>query len=157
MKLDNAKRAGRIRLFYMLIPLLVVIAAGVTYLVYDVKDLLYMMYAFIVLVIFFIIMGIFRFNYIVFYAGPDKIRVRFKSLTPFNSPSNSVVIKIEDFHSYEIKTSLMGYKKVLILFQKTPSGLAKYPGIGFSALTDAEIEKIKKALDLALLINKSKK
>ena len=102
-------------------------------------------------------MSIFRFNYIVFYAGPDKIRVRFKSLAPFNSSSNSVVIKTEDFHSYKIKYSLLGLKKVLILFQKTPSGLAKYPAIGFSALTDADIEKIKKALDLALLINKSKK
>ena len=157
MKLDNAKRASIIKLIYMLIPLLVLLAAAIVYLMYDVKDLRYMGLAFVVLVLFFLIMSIFKFNYIVFYAGPDFVRIRFKTLTPFSSPNNSIQIKSENFKKYEIASSLGGFRKILFLFQETPSGLAKYPGIGFSALTHDELDKIRKAFDLILALNKSKK
>ena len=157
MKLDNARRAGWIKFIYMLIPLIVLIAASAIYLFWDVKDLRYMAAAFVLLVLFFFSMSVFKFNYIVFYAGPDNIRIRFKKLTPFNSPNSSVQIKVENFKNYEIKTSLFGIRKVMFLYQKTASGLAKYPGIGFSALNSNEIAQIKKAFDLILVLNKSKK
>lgn len=157
MKLDNAKRAGWIKFIYMLIPLIVLIIASLVYLFYDVKDLRYMVAAFVILVLFFFGMSIFKFNYIVFYAGPDNIKIRFKNLTPFNSPNNSVKIKVENFKNYKIENSLFGIRKVLYLFQETQSGLAKYPGIGLSALNSSEIAQIKKAFDLILALNKSKK
>ncbi len=154
MKLDNAKRAGVIKLIYMLIPLLVVAAVAVIYLVYDVKDLSSMVIAFVVLLFFFLVMAVFRLNYIIFYAAPDKIVVRYKALTPFNSPSNSVQIKSNDFRKYELKTRLGGLKKTLYLYLQSPSGLAKYPGIGLGALKSGEIDKITKALDLIIAMNK---
>ena len=134
MKFDNAKRAGVIKLIYMLIPLLVVFSAVIMYMYFDAKDLRYMVFAFVGLVVFFFVMSILKYSYIVFYAGPDKITIRFKTLSPFNTPSNSVEIKVEEFKSYDIKTSIMGIKKTLVLYHQTPSGLAKYPGIGVSAL-----------------------
>lgn len=155
MKLDNARRAGFIKLMYMLIPLLVLVAASIVYLLFEVKDLRYMGLAFVVLVLFFLVMSIFKFNYIVFYAGPDKIQIRFKTLTPFNSPNNSVQIKAENFRNYEIVEKIGGAKKMLFLFQETQSGMAKYPGIGISALKNDEIDKIKKSFDLILTLNKS--
>jgi hypothetical protein len=154
MKFDNAKRAGIIKLIYMLVPLLVVFAAAITYMYFDAKDLRYMVFAFVGLLIFFFIMSIIKYSYIIFYAGPDKITIRYKTLSPFNTPSNSVKIKVEEFKNYEIKTSIMGIKKTLILYQQTPSGLAKYPPIGFSALKSDEIDKITKAFKLILAMNK---
>ena len=111
MKLDNAKRAGIIKLIYMLVPLLMVFSAALVYLYFDVKDLRYMVYAFVGLLLFFLAMSVLKFNYIVFYAGPDKITIRFKALSPFNTPSNSVQIKVDEFKSYEIKSSIFGIKK----------------------------------------------
>jgi len=157
MKLDNAKRAGFIKLIYMLIPLLVVLAAAIVYLLFDVKDLRYMGIAFGLVALFFFGMGIFKFNYIISYVGPDKIKIKFASLSPFNNPHNSVQIKAEQFHKFEIKSSLGGMRKVLILYQKTPSGLAQYPGIGITALKRDEIAQLKKAFDLILAINQQKK
>ena len=157
MKLDNAKRAGIIKLIYMLVPLLVVFSAALVYLYFDAKDLRYMVYAFVVLLLFFLIMAVLKFNYIIFYAGPDKITIRFKALSPFNTPSNSVQIKVGEFKSYEIKSSIFGIKKLLFLYQQTPSGLAKYPAIGLSALNGDEIDKITKAFELILTMNKKNK
>jgi hypothetical protein len=157
MKLNNTKRAGWIKMMYMLIPLLVVIAAAAVYLLYEVKDLRYMVLAFIVLLLFFAVMSIFKYSYIVFSAGPDNIQIRFKTLSPFNTPNNSVKIKSENFRNYEIKSSHFGLRKTLFLYQKSSGGLAKYPGIGFTALKEDQISEIKKAFDLILAINKSKK
>lgn len=157
MKLDNAKRAGLIKLVYMLVPLLMVFSAALVYLYYDVKDLRYMVYAFVGLLLFFLVMSVIKFNYIIFYAGPDKITIRFKALSPFNTPSNSVQIKVGDFKSYEIKSSIFGIKNMLFLYQQTPSGLAKYPAIGLSALNGDEIDKITKAFELVLAMNKDRK
>lgn len=156
MKLDNAKRAGFIKLIYMLVPLLFVIAAAVVYLLYEVKDLRYMLAAFIAIVLFFALMAVFRFTYIVLYVGPDKIQIRYKKLSAFNTPNSSVKMQSENFRNYELKNSFFGWVKVLYLFQETPSGLAKYPGIGVTALNRDELDKIKKAFDLILAMNKSK-
>ena len=155
MKLDNAKKAGSIRLIYMLIPLIVVVIIALVYLFYDVKDLRYMVFAFVGLLLFFLIMAILNYNYIIFYAGPDKVRVRYKGLSPFSASRNSVQINSNEFTQYEIKTSIFNIKKVLILHQQTPSGHAKYPSIGLSALNNSEINSIKKALDLVLMMNKN--
>ncbi len=153
MKLDNAKRAGIIKLIYMLIPLLVVAAIAVIYLVYDLKNLGLMAIAIGVLLFFFLVMAVFRLNYIIFYAGPNKITILYKTLSPFKSASNSVKIKATEFRSYKLKTSLGGIKKTLYLSLETPSGMAKYPGIGLSSLKKDEIANVTKALDLIIKIN----
>jgi uncharacterized membrane protein YdbT with pleckstrin-like domain len=155
MKLDNAKLAKKIRLIYMLIPLLIVAASALAYMYFDIKDLRYMVFAFILLLLFFIIMSIIRYNYIIYYAGPDKITIRYKSLSPLNTPSNSIQIKALELVNYKIKTALFGMRKVLYLYQQTSGGLAKYPGIGLSALKNKDIDIIKKSLDLILAINKN--
>lgn len=156
MKLDNAKRAGYIKLIYMAVPLIIVVAAALTYLFYDVKDLRYILIAIAVVALFFFIMSIFKFTYIVFYAGPDKIQLRFKKLSAFNTPNSSVKILAENLRNFEIVSSLKGMRTMLYLYQETPSGLAKYPGIGLTALSTADIDKIRKALELILAMNKSK-
>lgn len=157
MKLDNAKRAGSIKLIYMLVPLLVVITAAISYLFFDIKDLRYMVFAFVGLLLFFLVMAVLKYNYIIFYAGPDKIRIRYKGLSPFNTPSNSVQIKAKEFKNYEIATEIFGIRKILYLYQQTPSGLAKYPGIGLSALNNNEIDEITKSFKLILSMNRNKK
>jgi len=154
MKLDNSKRAIKIRLVYMLIPLLILTAGALVYLYFDIKDLRYMVLAFVLLLLFFLVMAILKFYYIIYYAGPDKIVVRFKSLSPLMSPSNSIQINSVDFANYKIKITLFGIKKMLYLYQQTLSGLAKYPAVGLSALTIKEVNEIKKSLDLILAINK---
>jgi hypothetical protein len=78
-------------------------------------------------------------------------------LAPFRTSNNSILIKSENFRKYEIKTSLFGLKKTLALFQETPGGLARFPKVSLTAMRSEDREKISKALDLILAINKAAK
>ncbi len=141
----------------MLIPLLAVAFVASTYLFTDVKDLKYILITFIFLVVYFVLMAIPGLYFVSFYAGPDKIRIRYKSLAPFRTSNNSILIKSENFRKYEIKTSLLGLKKTLTLFQETPGGLARFPIVSLTAMRAEDREKISKALDLILAINMAAK
>jgi hypothetical protein len=157
MELENTKKASKIRTVYMLIPLLAVAFVASTYLFTDVKDLKYILITFIFLVVYFVLMAIPGLYFVSFYAGPDKIRIRYKSLAPFRTSNNSILIKSENFRKYEIKTSLLGLKKTLTLFQETPGGLARFPIVSLTAMRAEDREKISKALDLILAINMAAK
>lgn len=156
MKLDNKSRAGRIKLFYMLIPFLIVTSAALIYLVGDSKDFIWAVLGGVTLLVFFVLMFVFKFYYIIFYAGPDKVQLKYKSMSPFPSQNSSVQIKSEQFHDYKITHSLLGIKKNIVLFLNTPGGVAAFPKISISALKKEEIDKIAKALDLIKQLNKSK-
>lgn len=155
MNLDNAKRASKIKVVAMLFPLLVVVAVALSYLLTEVKDLKYVLIAVVSLIIYFTVMAVLRLNFIAFYAGPDKIRVRYKSLLPFKTNNNSVQMKTENFHHYRIKATLGGLVKTLTLYQTTPGGVGKYPTIGISALNEAQLAQINKALNLILALKKT--
>jgi len=157
MELENTKKASKIRTVYMLVPLLAVAFVASTYLFTEVRDLKFILITFLFLVVYFVIMAIPGFYFISFYAGPDKIRIRYKSLAPFRTSNNSILIKSENFRKYEIKTSLMGLKNTLILFQETPGGLARFPKIHLTVFNSDEIQLITKSLDLIIAINKTPK
>ncbi len=153
MQLDNATRASKIRIIYMAIPSLVIIITALIYLLSDTKDfgLAIMMGG--VLVVFLIVMAILRFYYISIYIAPDKIRLRYKSLSPLPSEKNSILIKTEDFYNYKIKESFFGIKKSLVLSMKTPGGIANFSKVSLLSLSQAEINKITKALDILKIMN----
>lgn len=153
MKLDNKSRAGRIRLFYMLIPFLIVLSAALIYLVTDTKDFKWAVIGGACLLVFFVIMSFFKLYYISFYAGPDKVRLRFKSMSPFPTQNSSIQIDSGFFHDYKIEHKILGIKKIT-LYQDTPGGIAAYPKTSITALSKSEIEQICKALDLIKLLNK---
>lgn len=105
--------------------------------------------------LFFLAMALFKLYYISFYAGPDKVRLRFKSLSPFPTQNNSIVIDSPNFHDYKVEISWLGKRKFLTFLMQTPGGVAAYPRISISAFDTDEIEQIKKALDLIKQLNKA--
>ncbi|MCK9207100.1 MAG: hypothetical protein M0P66_08320 [Salinivirgaceae bacterium] len=157
MNIDNTRSASKIKTFYMLVPLLAVVFVAGVFLFTDVKDFKFILFAFLFLVIYFILMAIPGFYFVSFYAGPDKIRIRYKSLTPFRTNNNSIVIKSENFRKYDLKKSLFGKKKTLILYQETPGGLAKFPSVSLTLMNKQGIHQLIKALDLILALNKAPK
>lgn len=157
MKLDNARRAGKIKLLYLLVPFIVVVSTALVYLVYDSKEFIWAVYGGLTLLIFFTLMLFLRLYYITFYAGPDKVRLRYKSLSPFPTQNNSIQIDSGKFHDYKIEKSFLGKRKHIIFFVNTPGGVAAYPKTSISALNNVEIEQMKKALELIKQINKANK
>jgi len=157
MKVDNARRAGKIKLLYLAVPFIVVVAIALIYLVYDTKEFIWAVYAGLILLFFFSAMFFFRLYYITFYAGPDKIRLRYKSLSPFPTQNNSIQIDSGKLHDYKITNSFFGNRKHIVFYVNTPGGVAAYPRTSISALNNSEVEQITKALELIKKLNNSSK
>lgn len=115
--------------------------------------MVFIIIAAIIFILYFAVMAIFRFNYISFYAGPDKVRLRYKPLSPFPGQNNSIQINSKNFAGYKIKYRLGGLLKSIILMQKSPGGIAAYPNVSINSLNKPEIEKICKAMDLVNAIS----
>lgn len=154
MKLDNKAKAQKIRFIYFLVPFFIVITTALVFLISESKDFKWIILSGILFILFFIVMAVFRFYFISFYAGPDNIRLRYKSLSPLPSENNSIKIVSNEFHNYKITSSFFGKKQSLSLFVKTPGGIAAFQKISLMSLNKKQIEKIIKALDLVLSINK---
>jgi hypothetical protein len=85
-------------------------------------------------------------HYIYFSDNKDKIIIRYYSLKPLSQESHSIEIPKNEFVRYEIKSSMGGRKHKLILYQQTTKGIAKYPPVCLSALSQSEKTKIVEAL-----------
>jgi len=157
MQIDNKERASKIKLINMLIPLLVVIAMGILYLVTEIRDIKYAVIAVLLLISYFVIMAKIKPTFLSVFIGPDIMRFRFKSLSPFNTSNNTIQLKPAQFNRFEFKKVFFGLNKQIILYINSPSGLAKYPPISVSAVKATEIEKITKALQLIMAMNKAAK
>ena len=60
----------------------------------------------------------------------------------------SVEIPKKDFVKAEIVNSIFGFRKNLVLYIRTPQGVAKYPKINISILKKEEIIKLRKDLNI---------
>ena len=83
----------------------------------------------------------------VFYADVgDKIIMRYYPIRIFYRKKHSIEIPKSRFVRYEIEKYFFGMKERMFLFQKTQSGIARYPGVNLSAVDKEDIERIKKSL-----------
>ncbi len=78
-------------------------------------------------------------NYIWFSDDKGKIVLRYYFPHPFLKNLRAIEIPLSSFTKFEIKTSLFGLKKWLILYQRTPKGTAIYPAVCLSALSKNEM------------------
>jgi hypothetical protein len=156
MKIDNEPLAAKVRLLYMGIPLIIVIVTGAFYLVGNSRDFKWLVIGASALLVFFIFMALFSFNYVSLFVGPEKIVMRYKSLSPLRTPNNAIEIKSKEFAGYEINRSLAGIRKNIILYKMTPGGKAKFPKVAINLLSSSEVEKAKQALDLVMTLQKEK-
>lgn len=87
------------------------------------------------------------YNYIFFNPDGSKIILRYMPLQPFLFGTYSIEIPKQEFVRYEIKTSMFGLRKSVILFQKTERGLSKYRPVSLSSLKDSEKRDLLEVLD----------
>jgi hypothetical protein len=98
------------------------------------------------------------YKYIYFSDEEGKLVLRYVSLRPFNNKKYSIEINKNDLHSYKIKHFPLNFKQQLILFVHTPQGIAKYPPISITALSEDEFNRMKKILnDILASVNPKKK
>ena len=90
----------------------------------------------------------YRMEYTYFYfSNNGKILLfRFYSLRNFYGKPKTIEIPKTSFVNYDIVTSLFNKKESLVLYQKTPKGVAKYPPISLTLLSKKQKTELKRAL-----------
>lgn len=86
-------------------------------------------------------------NYIYFSDDNDKITMRYFSMSVLNKKKYSIVIPRKELGGYEIRESLWGLKKKIILLHRFNGKDAKYPPVSISGLNKEEFQTLIKTLD----------
>jgi hypothetical protein len=90
---------------------------------------------------------ILNYQFISYSDDGDFIIFRYFTAGIVGGKKNSVEIHKATFSGYKIETRLSGLIVSIILFQKFPKGVAKYPPVYISALTREERVKVIKSLN----------
>lgn len=94
-----------------------------------------------------IVEAFFELNYIYFSDEDDKIILRYFSMSMFNRQKNSIEIPKKVFSGYEIKKSIFGLKKKIVLLQRLKDRDVKYPAVSLTGLNADELQLLTKILD----------
>ena len=87
-----------------------------------------------------------EYTYFYFSNNNKNLVFRFYSLRNLYGKPKTIEISKLNFYKYDITSSFMGRKDYLILCQKTPKGIAKYPPISLTLLNKEQKTNLKRAL-----------
>ena len=76
-----------------------------------------------------------------------NLMFRFVSMRPLDNNKKAIQINKADFAGFKFEKSFFGYKENLILSLKTKKGVANYPPISISALSQKHKAMLKQALN----------
>ncbi|MDR1666230.1 MAG: hypothetical protein LBS03_00840 [Bacteroidales bacterium] len=90
----------------------------------------------------------YRMEYTYFYFSNNgkNLLFRFYSLRNLYGKPQSIEIAKLNFYKYDIVSAFFNKKEYLLLYQKTPRGIAKYPPISLTLLTKKQKTELKRAL-----------
>ena len=80
------------------------------------------------------------------YLG-NKVTVRFYTAHPFLRKYRAIEFPKSNFYDYQIKKSLFGFRKMIILTVKTPKGRYNYPPLSIVLLTKEQKAELIRILD----------
>ncbi len=87
-----------------------------------------------------------EYSYFYFSSTYKSFVFRFYSLQNLYGKPKTIEISRSTFHKYDITTSFFNKKETLVLYQKIPKGVAKYPPISLTLLTKDQKTKLKRTL-----------
>ena len=89
-----------------------------------------------------------KYTYFYFSNNGSNLVFKFYSLQPFFGKARTIEIPKKNFMKSNIEASFFGKRDSLILFQKTPRGVAKYPPISLTLLNKKQKKELQKALKI---------
>ena len=87
-----------------------------------------------------------EYTYLYFSDNGKNLIFRFYSLRNFYGKPQTIEISKMSFVKYDMVTSFFNIKESLVLYQKTPKGIAKYPPISLTLLSKKQKTELKRAL-----------
>jgi hypothetical protein len=97
-----------------------------------------------------------NYNYLYFSDESDKLVLRFFAPNIFTSKKNSIEIPKREFSGYTIQSFFMGYREKIILMRRTSRGIASYPPVSITALSNNEKHDLLLALEKLKQENENK-
>ena len=97
-----------------------------------------------------------NYNYIYFNNESDTLILRYFSPNIFTSRKNSIEMPKEEFAGYKLDSFFMRYREKIVLFRNTKQGLASYPPVSITALSNAERYALLRALNELKLKNENR-
>lgn len=79
-----------------------------------------------------------NYNYVYFNDESDRLVLRFFPTAMFTKSKNSIEIPKKEFAGYKLNSFFMRYRETITLFRKTSKGVAKYPPVSITALSNNE-------------------
>jgi hypothetical protein len=159
MIIENRKQAFKIRVWQFLIPfifsMIIVVILMSNWFHRSLFGLSKEILALILLglfIIYAVIHYLMDYNYIYFNDNDHgKIVFRHISLRLFSTRKLSIEIPKETFQGFELKKKMMGWKEMLVLFQNTKKGIARFPEVCINSLSK------KQRCELITLLGQAKK
>ena len=139
MIIDTKEISSRIKLGSMLV-VLVLVAVVVLDLIFRWVPNFILVYVCIALFVLFeayLLMK--KYNYIYYNSDGFKIILKYTSLGMFSAGNYKLEIPKKDFVRIEIEKSIMGMRKMVVIYVRTPNGIAKFKPISISVLSEAEL------------------
>ena len=87
-----------------------------------------------------------EYTYFYFSNNGNNLIFRFYSLRHLYGKPKTIEISKMNFVKYDIVTDFFDKKDLLVLYQKTPKGVAKYPPISLTLLSKNQKTELKRAL-----------
>jgi hypothetical protein len=88
-----------------------------------------------------------NYQYIYFNDESDKIVLRYFSPAMFTSKKNAIEIPKKDFAGYKLNAFFLRYRESIVLFRTSAKGVAKYPPVSLTALSNEERLQLLTALN----------
>lgn len=110
------------------------------------KKSVYIVFSTSVYVIYNIVKYVLNYTFLSYSDEGNKLIFRFISLRPFDNKRNAIEILKKDFRRFKTSKSFFDLKEELILFVKTPKGVANYPSFSITALSLKQKSLLKNSL-----------
>jgi len=147
MVIDTKEISARIKLGSMIVIVLLAAVALFDFIYSkvvndkDVNVLLYWIVA-VVFVLFETYMIIKKYTYINYNSDGFKIIMKYTSLGMLSAGNYKIEIPKKDFIRAELKKSIFGLRKKILIYVKTPQGIAKFKPICVTVLSKKELDDL---------------
>lgn len=138
MVIDTKEIAARVKLGSMLVVLVLVALSVLDFIYVWVPDHILEYICLGVFILFEAYLFIKKFNYINYNSDGFKIILKYTSLGLLSAGNFKLEIPKKDFVKVELRKSWLGMKKKIIIYVKTPNGIAKFRPISVSLLSAKE-------------------
>ncbi|MBO7133140.1 MAG: hypothetical protein J6W06_03135 [Bacteroidales bacterium] len=147
MIVDTKEISARIKLGSMFV-VLVLVALVVLDLIYSWVPSHILEYVCIALFVFFeAFLFIKKFNYINYNSDGFKIILKYTSLGMLSAGNFKLEIPKKDLVNVELQKSILGMRKMIVIYVRTPNGVAKFKPVSVSILSQDELTGMMDDLD----------